>query len=251
MGLAKSKRIISNLLQPNRYVYCHIPKCGGSSLRLALRRRLFFDKAEVEVGESYSSIKLLHGIDDQRAALAQAAELRTAMMAYYLDRGTKYVAGHCPLDPVIIQQHTDVRFITLLRNPVDRFISHYFYSKDSGKHGNIDLELAAFLDTPRARDFGALYLRYLSRQRWEQPDVDLSLAKQSLDMMAAVGFTDDMQGFESQLKTLGLSLNVGHENAGIKQSKRQLSWELRQKIESLCSIDMELYRYAEDSFRSH
>ena len=65
-----------------------------------------------------------------------------------------------------------------------------------------------------------------------------------------IGFVDDMEGFKIQLnKLLGIRINIPHENKAVisKQQKNDLiTPELRERIEILCSNDIELYNFAKE-----
>jgi hypothetical protein len=152
--------------------------------------------------------------------------------------------------------HDRYRFITILREPVSRYISHYFWDFDGPEEwARIRVGIDDFVESEQGRHYALLFGENYSGL---PADADfgsaqaVEAAKRNLDKFAAVGFLDDMAGFKRRLKdVLGISLNIRHENKGkVKDQtkKRVVTPEVRRRIEQLCAPDIEIYEYARSKF---
>jgi hypothetical protein len=144
---------------PPCIAFIHIPKCGGTSVASALRRayvprlRSGLDKLLRRPAASYRNIP---GAASTRASIATGLPLpvvRTALLSYHLAlENPGIVCGHVPFSRSIGEMFASRwRFVTILRDPVDRFFSEYFYNRyKTGDHFRIREELPDYLDTPDA-----------------------------------------------------------------------------------------------------
>jgi hypothetical protein len=175
------------------------------------------------------------------------------MLAYLLHSDVRAVAAHVPFSTVVHDVFRDsYRFVTVLREPVERFVSQYLWGHDRpGDHGFIARDLDAFLRSPTATVLGTSYARYLCGRALEQtelPGSGVELAVANLEKFDAVGFSDDLAGFEADLRRLtGKRVRVGWENAGRQRaaSGRILEGPHRERIEELCAPDIVVWEAAQ------
>lgn len=243
-------------LYPRGAVFVHVPKCGGTSVEEGLRRAYPLSRIRVDSERSAAAAKaLLPAGAPTRDVLNAASVMRSHVLEYVLGCGYACITGHAPLRPGVIDAFGErYGFVTLLREPVARFKSHYAYSFRSGRHGEIAEALPEFLDTPRARDIAQLYLKYFALIEPGQ-DFDTGAAviqaKATLERLAVVGFVDDMPGFAASLTSaLGRKVEIGHANKGEKKNKTSVEFppELEDRIRALCAPDIEIYAWARERF---
>ena len=105
-------------------LYIHVPKCGGSSFGAALRLRYLLSQSTIDVTRTKRAVAHLTGEDRIEADF----RMRETELARLLQRRTRCIAGHVRYS---FQLHADLgrdyAHVTLLRDPVDRFVSHYHY----------------------------------------------------------------------------------------------------------------------------
>jgi hypothetical protein len=167
---------------------------------------------------------------------------------------------------------------TLLRDPVERWLSHYFWrvyfpsaykaydhKKQAGEliipgmieplqvpEGQFTVE-AALRDakTPWAKSLGRLQSRFLGGyidENSDDPSAIVERAKRNLDEFDIVGTLEQFDRFSSQFKsTTGDNLTLPHANKSETPKDFQLlksSSELRAIVADICAPDIELYEYA-------
>lgn len=251
--LAKSLRGRAlNLLCGERIVFHHVPKCGGTSAGRALRRAYLMSQGTVTPLESEKAFDAVRD-SRPRSSFGDVSEFREMMLLYMLHSDVRCVAAHIPFSNAAFDSFAErYAFVTLLREPVARFISNYFWSH---KHPNgvlhIPESLEDYLGTDRAQRLGSTYARYFcgdpAHKRFTAKDVDAAI--RNLRRMHFVGFLDDVGRFEHALRHLtGRRLKLGRENVGHSKPRTDeiLSGPLRERILSACSVDRDIWDGIQD-----
>lgn len=239
-----------------RLVFIHVPKCGGRSIRKGLDR-LF----RMVPGRSDGRIVHLHP-----GAAGRAAEtldetvwtMRRRMLAYHLAHpNVQCVAGHYQIDATLLEEFAENHtFMTVLRDPVKRWISHFFFNRyKEGDHYRIEKDLDEFLETDRAISYGELYVNYFTGKGdadagiGRDPEI-MGEAKENLAKFDMIGFLEDLDAFRSEFeRRFGAELTLVHRNknpAPKKRRREQLTPAIREKIRELCQPDIELYETARE-----
>ena len=213
---------------PQRFVFHHIPKCGGTSVGRALRRRYLLSQATVSPEASFRAFELFSGGGDRQQMLIDVLDLREQMLLYLMFEDVRGISLHVRFSEKAYSRFADrYKFITVLRNPMERFISHYFWSwnKDDA-HARIEEDFEAFLDTEHARRLGATLVQYLCGLPKEVPthsDEAVAAAIASLAKFDVVGDISDIASLEATLReTLGVRISIGHENKRRLSNRRPL-----------------------------
>lgn len=255
MGLVdfakRQMRAAQDWSTPQRVVFHHVPKCGGTSVGRALRKRYILSQATVKPEESFRAFEIYTGRTDREDMLRDVVALRTQMMLYLMADDVRCVSLHVPFSPLARDAFGDTyKFITILRDPVARFISHYgwSYARD-GAHARIEEPLDDFLDTPRAKRLGASYANYFAGLPLGS-DITSDAAVQSaianLNAFDVVGQLEDLPGFVSGIKKeLGVSLRIGHENRDGQVRKAhaiEITDAHRSRITELCAPDIAIWQ---------
>lgn len=236
---------------PQRVVFHHVPKCGGTSVGRALRRRYILSQATVKPEESYRAFEAFTGRNDREQMLIDVLDLREQMMMYLLFEDVRCVSLHVRFSERAYDLfHDRYKFITILREPVGRFISNFFWSHNKPEaHGNIAEDLEAFLETDRAKRMGAIYSEFYSGLPIStdfSSDDAVARSIVNLKKFNVIGRLDDLPAFEEGLKSeLGVSIKIGHENKMKKHksgARDSITPELRARVEDLCRPDTEIWK---------
>ena len=238
---------------PQRIVFHHVPKCGGTSVGRALRKRYLLSQGTVTPEESFRAFADATARTDREAMLVDVLDLREAMLLYLMHHDVRGIAAHVRFSDAAHSRFADrYAFVTLLRDPVSRFLSHYDWSHNRpGAHAHIPEDFDAFLETPRAARMGAIYAEYFSglpKEADMRSGAAVARAVANLGRFDVVGRLDDLPGFGALLQDrLGLRLRIGHENRTPKPAvtrRDALSADQRRKVEALCAPDTAVWEGA-------
>ena len=211
----------------------HLPRTAGTSFRKSLAlhfgSRLLMDYRDFPI----NTPKLKRNI---------SASLKGVSNLFRDYNEIECIYGHfLPIKYFLLGKKTDVKFITWMRDPVERLISHYFYWKRTydpkraqALHRRVVEEgwtLESFCLSDEMRNFYSQFL-------WEF----------SLSNFHFVGITehyeDDFQCFSREF--LGTSLPMFSENSNPdrESGKYYCDKTLRKKIEDFHAKDIQLYHRA-------
>ncbi len=241
---------LKDTTMPQRVVFHHVPKCGGTSVGRALRKRYFLSQTTVKPEQSFRAFEAFTGRDDREQMLTDVLDLREQMLLYHLFDDVRCLSLHVRFSEVAFARfHPRYKFVTVLRNPVDRFISNYFWSFGrTGAFGRIDEELGPFLLTDRAKRMGATFSEYFSGLPADTDftgEAAIVAAIGNLQRLDVLGRLDDLDRFVGDLRsTLGVRLRVGHENRAGQlrpQNRQVITDDMRARIAALCAPDLAIW----------
>ncbi|MCV2886862.1 sulfotransferase family protein [Ruegeria aquimaris] len=233
-----------------RFVFHHVPKCGGTSVGRALRMRYLTSQATVKPEPSFQAYKAFSGRTDTEQMLLDANDLRKQMMLYLLYDDVRCVSLHAPFSSAAYREfHQTYKFITILREPVARFISHYNWSsRRPGSHGFIEEDFNEFLDSDRAQRMGAEYVEMFADLP-NSADIRtadaVEMATSNLAKFDVIGRLDDLEGFARDIHTaLGVRVKIGHANKTLGDAQvtaRDIGPEQLEKICEICAPDIAVW----------
>jgi hypothetical protein len=244
--------------------FLHLFKCGGSSVAQAIQtcylkpnlvgRSPIFRLNVKAAGTAFQEIH-----NSANSALARIEgkdlnrQLREYLVLYHMSQNhTRYIAGHFGFSELIYQSFADqYAFVTILRDPVERYISAYFYQRYRNR--KLDLEIADYLPSQASKNAGSCYARNLSGfENIAEFSVEKAVAqaKENLHKFKLVGCLEYQSEFIDRFEAkFGRKLNLRVFNQSPKSvKKRQIIDEsVRKKIIDICQPDLEIYQYAVDN----
>jgi hypothetical protein len=215
-------------------IFLHIPKTGGRSLQNIILRNYSEDEVVVDA----------HKKGDELSAWDEERKLNI-----------RYVQGH-----FIFGIHSKFpqpcKYVTLLRDPIDRVISHYYYVRRSPSHPlnrmiiEEGLDLEAYVTSgicDEVQNDQARLVAGVERGALVDEDRMLSMARENIDKHFLVaGITEQ---FDETLMLLKKRLELrniyyGVRNQTIKRPlKKQISTTTLNLIAERNQADIELYDY--------
>ncbi len=261
--LSEIKQRTINTLQgtPKKKVFfMHIPKCAGTSLGAAMRNQYitldyrkdtsifhFREKQSFTTTNNFTNAPPLLSLP-----FSSAVRIPEIILNYMMaDRRVKYISGHIPFCDIAYQTYGhDFLFVTLLRHPVERFISEYTYNKfHSGIHQKetASMPIEEYIETERGIAQGGQYILWLGgRVNGEEyfSDEAIARAKSNSNKFDVIGCLENLPKFYTQYEQkIGKPLVIQKKNTNPKPKNYEVSESTRKKIEKLCACDIEIYNY--------
>ena len=225
-------------------VFDHIPKCGGSTVNRfltgAFPKKYSYGISGVNSKESVEEFKKL------------PSKIRFK---------TKLVYGHLANELLDFAHPESIRAV-VLREPIDRIISHYYFVKRTKEHylykkiheENVQLEEYCYHDfncyhniDGELQNFYVTHFTGLSISEVEKnPEKAIELAFTNIvNQYHIIGFQDDIPSFIRDLESI-TNINAKFNNEFINQTQnRKTTKEVNQntldKISKNNSLDIELY----------
>jgi len=220
-----------------RILYIHVPKCGGSSFGAALRLRYLTSYGAISLGQGDPKLTGDAYIDSDYDA-------RQKQVRRFVAQRKRLITGHVQYDP---QLHAtaaqDYRFVTLLRDPVTRFVSHYNYLQRHHPNPTRARTLDAFLDTPDAGRLASQYLYYFAGQHQGQTTdiaAAISRATKALHHFDLVGDLSDPSAFAAGLRRLTRTPILRWQR-NTAPAPTTVPAALRRRIQDLCAPDIAIH----------
>jgi hypothetical protein len=220
------------------FVYIHVPKCGGSSFGAALRIRFILSQASISLNQGDPKLK---GADYIRSDYAA----RDLELKKLIDRKVKMISGHVRYSATLQwPASANYQLITMLRDPVDRFVSHYNYLQRKHPSKTRPDTLAKFLDTADATRLANQYVFYFA-QGSQTYGLDtqhlIKRAIENLSQFSLVGNLSSPKEFGTGLERLiGTPLPRWRRNQSPQPTV--VPADLADRITQLCAADIAIYQ---------
>lgn len=141
-------------------IFCHIPKTAGSSLKAIgatnCEKNVDFYKAfnprNTKAGDWISNFNDLQSGDSKQ--------------------GKILLSGHFGFGIDLFLKHSKFHYLTVLRNPIDRILSHYFFMKRQCVPVVKDMSLLEFSLSDKYVTTDNMHTRFLSGSGWQSYNTD-------------------------------------------------------------------------------
>ena len=235
----------------------HPPKSAGQSLQNALRAYCPLNKsvAIINAKATRQAAAIYNGIGEKeiRGEMPNSGPLfdfREHLLLYYCAHDFRLVAGHFLFSERAYHAYKDTYvFVSLVRDPVARLVSSYV-AASSKKITTLDFD--EYLQSDLALGHSSVLVRYFSgTSPISQDDAPsyLEIAKANIDKFDIVGIVEEIDTFTRALsEILGVKISLTHDNKAVSK-KPAISDAALKRVKDLCSVDREIYTYAQEKFR--
>lgn len=227
-------------------IFPHVPKCAGNAVIKSIQQAA--ERSRINI-----SFDLFDGSACNLLASSKSLtwwEAAETVFAYKAISGNgNILTGHAPFyEQTKKQISVDKKIVTVLRNPVDRWISNYIYDcYKPQKLGGRFVEIGEYLSSGAAVLGGNYYTVFFSNGNLASitsSDVEQSI--RFLKKFDSVGCTEDMARFN---KLLGDICSMEISSIEVNSSpKPGLADEIKcdgsamRKIKKLCENDIRVYK---------
>jgi len=236
--------------------YCHVPKCAGTSILQVLRKELFSNY-------KVSTFDINSRASERASRLfkLQIMKFREMILSYNLSIPQNYFgSGFVYCRPKLVKSFMkEWAFITMLRNPIDRWISEYVfntYKKNSDWSKNT-LPINDYIQSETGKISAISYIRYFSSMpSTYEGDFNefIDDAVANLGRFKLVGSVDMLEKWCQSFKlSFGKEIVIPRENISpnIEAAEEIRSNDsLMQQIELLCEADLSIYHRALEQYDS-
>jgi len=187
--------------------FMHIPKCGGTSISEAIASTVpMSDRVgPIDANATRRTASLIHAdknelllYHDDLPNCETVYEIREQLLLMHMAWETELIYGHIPFS-IRADRHfgENYKYITILREPYARLVSNFNGSK---RHGLIDMEFSAYLESDIGRRHAFTTLRYFTNRH----ELDAGTAASAIDealetaqLFSVIGHLEDLDAFSS------------------------------------------------------
>ena len=238
------------ILSGKPVVYHHVPRCGGTTIARAFRLRYVLSQTSLNAVASVEIVKAMNPHIDGADIYADVREFRDYLLLYLIESNICWISGHFRFSELAFERYQgSYKFITVLRDPIHRFLSDYYANLGSTSHSGTKLSLEQYIDSVPGQMRGCVYSEYFSGLPAKSDFTSSDAVKKAivnLKKLDLIGYTDQLRLFSSRAsRLLGITVRVGHENKGGKSGSRSafdLSRDIKSKLEKTCEPDIKIYQ---------
>lgn len=228
-------------------IFFHIPKCGGSTVTRFLHKQYLPEQVFQIDGQNPKA-----SVDQFKSFSAEKRRSYRLVIGHAAQKLLDYVG------PEWIS-------MTVLRDPVDRIVSHYYYAKRDQRHylhqriHDESIGLLEYVAKPLTREVQNWHVSTFSGRSFSEvpanPQGSIDLAFDFITrQFQVVGFLDDLPGAMNQIGTLA-RFHSRFENGTYNKTKdrpkiEQVDAEVLRKITELNSLDVQLYERLRNHFKT-
>ena len=235
-----------------RIFFLHVPKCAGMSFFQALsnsyglypfRRRqavVYLDAAAALQGAQTLDVKVY--------------DFREQLLAYFMAQPLCLcIGGHFSFSQTLYEEFSsDWNYVTVIRDPVELWFSHYTYLKKTVTPNHpwkqyADLNIEEFLETPAGAAMGHSFITALTNASTGTITSDPEATEQALarlKLFSLLGTVENLSDFADRFyRKFGARIRIPHINRASPSDnkQKQLPSFIKERVMEICRPNQQIY----------
>lgn len=230
-------------IKGHRIFFLHIAKCGGTSISNAIVK--CYKPWRPENAHSVVILNEEAARFAENHALANYRHVRRDLLDYMMALpDVECISGHFQYSHAAHEAFQDRwSFVTVLRDPVKRWLSHYRFNS---ARGQLTTPIEEFVETGQARSFGRTFVDEITEDLDRDAlgiDASITIALARYRKFALVGTIEDTEGFARQFEQrFHHRLRIPHLNRTPEYDGHDdVPPRIMQQITDLCAPNIKLY----------
>lgn len=238
----KIRRRSGNSSSMKRLIFLHIPKCGGTSIDQALQKKY------IRAGYRITHINSHASKRGAEIACENLRDFRSRLLLYEMALNrTQYISGHISYSEQAWKNFSDEwHFMTVLREPVARWYSHYFFNRyKTDDHFRINEPLEVFVESKLAQYLGRNYVQVLTANGEAYTDKAVEQAIANLQRFPLVGVLEEIDTLLRDCErflSVSIKPKLVNQNPRTKQQQKdEITPEIAERVNALCEPNRCVY----------
>ena len=242
-GLSRVYSSFIDSIYKSKLLFVHVPKSGGTSLSHSLRAKFPLSYFKLEEAPTNDVCRNM--------SFQQLTNFKCRIMAYHAAMNKHFLQGHFPVtNETLKSDFAGYKAVTLLRDPVERIISHYHFDKRLSA-----MTPEEFLESKRGFAETHILCHYFGGLPFDVESLEDKAASvaqtaqsaiETLEEFSVVGILENEESFLRDLRSqAGLKIAMPKRNVGKDKlaSPKVFTGHLLDKLIEMTAKDREIYEF--------
>lgn len=238
----------------HKLLFIHVAKCGGVSITKSLRYKYLLSYTGLNSGASLMAA--VDAADPYEDYYQSVLTYRDLLLKYFMNTRSRFISGHFAYNDWIDDYLNKFIVMTVLREPIERFVSSYYYNKNKNENSpwKVNCSLSEFCETKQGiftgMDYGIMFSGIKDSAILNQ-DIVINNAINNLNKIHICERIEDVDRIkESILEHANIKVKIKKLNVNKNRKKiTDIDEYTLDKIKNVCLVNTRIYNEMFESGR--